>query len=96
VEDEAQRRKNPASHFNFLYHVIFLGLGLGLLCCGGKIGVEGKIIGNDQRRRNARRREMVWRVRKGRKSDSGDVLEQSGNGWDVSRMLWRGLKKDKG
>jgi hypothetical protein len=44
VEDEAQRRENPASHFNFLYHVIFLGLGLGV--------VEGKIRGEDYRKRS--------------------------------------------
>jgi hypothetical protein len=44
VEDEAERRENPASHFNFLYHVIFLGLGLGV--------VEGKSVWRDYRKRS--------------------------------------------
>lgn len=45
-------------------------------CCGGKIGVEGKIIGNDQSSINARRCEKVWRVRKGKESENAGRLEQ--------------------
>lgn len=70
-----------------VFFIIFVVLCL--LCCGGKIGVEGKIIGNDQSSINARRCEMVWRVRKGRKNENAGRLEQSGHGLNITRIVWR-------
>ena len=65
-------------HFLVCCSVRFL-FSLVVLCCVWVLWREnrwGGIIGNDQRRRNAWRREMVWRVRKGKESENAGILEQ--------------------
>ena len=57
----------------WLFIILVFGLGV----VEGK-SVEGKIIGNDQSSINARGREMVQRVRKGRKNAIAGILEQNG------------------
>ena len=59
----------------------------GLLCCGGKIGVEEKIIGNDHGHKNARE----WKGSAGqqdeRENENAGFLEQSGIGQDETRYV---------
>ena len=75
----SERKSRPLWNAFAACSVIFLILWFCCVvfgCCGGKIGVEGKIIGNDQSSRNARRCEMVWRERKDRKNAIAGILEQ--------------------
>ena len=81
VESKRVRLESSPVEGDFLDCIIHYFV---LLCCVWVLWREnrcgGDFIGNDQRHRNARRCEMVQRVRKGNKSENAGILEQSGRG----------------